>query len=54
MISYILRLRFGVTNPVKGQKAKFSRTVVARFLKLEYKVIESLENYYFRNTLQNK
>ena len=50
MISDILRLRYGVTNPIKGQKAKFSRTVVARFLKLESKVIESLEKYHFRNT----
>ncbi len=33
MTSEILKLRYGVTNPMKGQVAKFSRTEVAKFMK---------------------
>lgn len=55
MTSEIFLLRYEVNNPIEGQKAKLSRTVVAKFLKLDIKIIESLERHYFRiNHKSNK
>ena len=48
MTSDILRLRYGKAYPIKEQIAKFSRSVVAKFMKIDIKLIESIEKRYFR------
>ena len=50
----IPRLRFDVLSPSFLQKSLFSRTTIAKYLKINIKIIENIEKKYFRDFQNNK